>query len=193
MEKVEIDIDGKIISLPSKQESISTYAKRLENLVDLVQYRTGRDKVNIVAHSMGGLVAREYVKNYGGSSSVNKLIMIGTPNHGIYGDIDAFCSVTGANFECAQMEGESDFISSLNSGDETYGDVKHYTIAGSGCVLSGIDGDGIVRVESVKLEGAKNVVVEGECEGFWGKDFHSNLLNPNKNPKTLDYVEEFLG
>lgn len=184
--------EGQLISAPSKQESISTYAQRLKNIVDLVKYRTGRDKVNIIAHSMGGLVARDYIKNQGGDSSVYKLIMIGTPNHGIYGNVDSFCEIFGANTECAQMEADSAFITNLNSGDETYGGVKYYTIAGSGCVLSNIDGDGIVRVTSVQLEGSNNVIVNGECEGFFSRDFHSNILDTSKYPETLEYIKQFL-
>jgi len=193
------NIEGELISEPSKQESISIYAQRLGEIVELVKYRTGRDKVNIVAHSMGGLVAREYIKN-GGDFSVNKLIMVGTPNHGIYGDVDSFCSVLGASIECAQMKAEppSLFIQSLNSGDETYGSVKYYTIAGTGCSLgTGLEADGVVRAESVKLDGATNVKVNGKCEWTTGliptqRAFHSNLLDPSKYPQTLEYIKQFL-
>ncbi|MEK6860672.1 MAG: alpha/beta hydrolase [Nanoarchaeota archaeon] len=184
--------EGKIINAPSNQESIDAYAQRLKTVVDLVKYRTGRNKVNIVAHSMGGLVARDYIKNYGGDSSVNKLIMVGTPNHGIYGQVDDFCAVLGANTECAQMKADNQFISNLNSGTETYGNVEYYTIAGSGCILSGIDGDGISRVESVQLSGATNVKVSGRCEGWHNRDFHSNLLDSSKYPQTYTYVKQFL-
>lgn len=187
------NVEGELINEPSNQESISTYAQRLRDVIDLVKYRTGRDKVNIVAHSMGGLVAREYIKNYGGESSINKLIMIGTPNHGIYGQVDSYCPVFGASTECAQMKSDSLFMQSLNSGDETPGNVKYYTIAGSGCILSGIDGDGISRVESVKLDGTTNVKVSGKCEGFANKGFHSNLLDPTLYPETIGYIKQFLG
>jgi pimeloyl-ACP methyl ester carboxylesterase len=39
-------------------------------------------KVDIVAHSMGGLVAREYIENNQYPGGVDRLIMIGTPNGG---------------------------------------------------------------------------------------------------------------
>ena len=38
--------------------------------------------IDIIAHSMGGLVARAYVEGSDYSGGVNRLIMIGTPNHG---------------------------------------------------------------------------------------------------------------
>ncbi len=42
---------------------------------------TGR-KVYIVAHSMGGLVARSYIEQWNGGQDVERLIMLGTPNYG---------------------------------------------------------------------------------------------------------------
>lgn len=43
---------------------------------------TGKDKINIVAHSKGGLDARVYLANNPSNDDVSKLIMIGTPNQG---------------------------------------------------------------------------------------------------------------
>jgi pimeloyl-ACP methyl ester carboxylesterase len=42
----------------------------------------GQDKVDIVAHSMGGLVARYYIEKLGGRNKVGSLTMLGTPNWG---------------------------------------------------------------------------------------------------------------
>jgi triacylglycerol esterase/lipase EstA (alpha/beta hydrolase family) len=50
------------------------YYKRLKN-------KTHSDKINIVAHSKGGLDARMYLAN-DPLNDVEKLIMIGTPNQG---------------------------------------------------------------------------------------------------------------
>ena len=57
------------------------YAKRLAEFIDKVLEATGANKVDIVAHSQGGLVTRVAIKNYGCSSKVRKLIMVATPNH----------------------------------------------------------------------------------------------------------------
>jgi triacylglycerol lipase len=42
---------------------------------------TGASQVVLVGHSMGGLVARAYLRQYGGAK-VRRLITIGTPHHG---------------------------------------------------------------------------------------------------------------
>ncbi|WDV47056.1 hypothetical protein PV797_04970 [Clostridiaceae bacterium M8S5] len=43
---------------------------------------TGAKKVDIVAHSMGGLVARSYIQSEDYKYDINKLILAGTPNAG---------------------------------------------------------------------------------------------------------------
>lgn len=40
------------------------------------------DKVDIVAHSAGGLVSRYYVQRLGGNQRVENLVLLGTPHHG---------------------------------------------------------------------------------------------------------------
>ncbi|MEE8592741.1 MAG: alpha/beta fold hydrolase [Candidatus Bipolaricaulota bacterium] len=52
-------------------------ASRIADILD----QTGAEAVDIVAHSMGGLLARAYV-NTVDSPPVRKLIMMGTPSHG---------------------------------------------------------------------------------------------------------------
>ena len=47
--------------------------------------RTGplpEDKINIIAHSYGGVNSRYYIEKRGGSAYVDKLVMLGTPNLG---------------------------------------------------------------------------------------------------------------
>lgn len=189
--------EGQLINIPQKTESISTYAKRLKDIIDVVKERAGRNKVNIVAHSMGGLVARDYIRQFG-SNSVHKLIMIGTPNHGLYGDVANLCDSIWSGgdgnswIECSEMTAGSSFLNRLNSGDETPGDTKYYTIIGSGCVLTNIDGDGIVRSSSVPLAGATNFKVNGQCSGSFDRGMHSELLDPNTYPNVLSKVNEFL-
>ena len=89
----------------------------MEAIVDKVLHHTSRDKVVIVAHSMGGLVARNYIKNHGGDKDVYKLVTIGTPNHGIFGTlVGGLCGIThGGLPECSDMQPDSSFMDNLNS------------------------------------------------------------------------------
>lgn len=52
--------------------------------VDSLRAQTGVDKVDIVAHSMGGLVALDYLKRLKGHAHIRRLILLGTPVHGTW-------------------------------------------------------------------------------------------------------------
>ncbi|MEW2413585.1 alpha/beta fold hydrolase [Streptomyces sp. NPDC046866] len=53
-------------------------ARRVEELCE----RTGREQVDLVGHSLGGLVGRYYVQRLGGDSRVRTLVTLGTPHSG---------------------------------------------------------------------------------------------------------------
>ena len=60
---------------------IDEYAPLIHRAVETLCRETGHDKVIIVAHSMGGLASRAYLRDYG-SEKVARLITLGTPHHG---------------------------------------------------------------------------------------------------------------
>jgi len=53
-----------------------------DGFADLRLKHPNAKPVRIVAHSMGGLVARHYIEGAGYRGGVDRLIMLGTPNHG---------------------------------------------------------------------------------------------------------------
>jgi len=57
-------------------------AKKLGALVDEVRARTGAETVDIIGHSMGGVVGRYYVALGGGDGVVANLITLGSPHAG---------------------------------------------------------------------------------------------------------------
>jgi pimeloyl-ACP methyl ester carboxylesterase len=56
----------------------------IERKVDSLVTQTGVPQIDIVAHSMGGLVALDYVKRLGGARRTRKLILLGTPTRGTW-------------------------------------------------------------------------------------------------------------
>src|SRR5262249_39681906 len=56
-------------------------AEKLRNLLP-TKLRTPTDKVDIVAHSMGGIIARIYIQMFGGERQVQNFVMMGTPHLG---------------------------------------------------------------------------------------------------------------
>lgn len=61
---------------------IERFTLRLSKRVEQICEETGSEKVVIVAHSMGGLVSRNYIHNMDGDKRIAKLITLGTPHHG---------------------------------------------------------------------------------------------------------------
>jgi triacylglycerol esterase/lipase EstA (alpha/beta hydrolase family) len=61
--------------------SIERFADQLAEKIDVVLASTGARDVVIVAHSMGGLVSRAYLRRRGGAK-VRRLITIGAPHRG---------------------------------------------------------------------------------------------------------------
>ncbi|KOU21125.1 lipase [Streptomyces sp. WM6372] len=53
-------------------------ARRVEELCE----RTGQERVDLVGHSLGGLVGRYYVQCLGGGARVRTLVTLGTPHSG---------------------------------------------------------------------------------------------------------------
>src|SRR5262249_6281057 len=57
-------------------------ARQLSWFVDHVQALTGAQQVDLIGHSMGGVVARYYVSMLGGDGPVANLVTLGSPHAG---------------------------------------------------------------------------------------------------------------
>lgn len=61
---------------------IRTAAELLGRHVEEICARTGHREVDIVGHSLGGLIARYYAQRLGGDTRVRTLVTLGTPHEG---------------------------------------------------------------------------------------------------------------
>ncbi|MFD3314966.1 esterase/lipase family protein [Streptomyces sp. NPDC058694] len=61
---------------------IRTAAELLGRHIEEICERTGHHEVDIVGHSLGGLIARYYVQRLGGDVRVRTLVTLGTPHSG---------------------------------------------------------------------------------------------------------------
>jgi pimeloyl-ACP methyl ester carboxylesterase len=62
--------------------SIDQYAAQLADSIEHICKLTGASQTILVAHSMGGLAARAYLRRYGGRRRVAKIITLGSPHNG---------------------------------------------------------------------------------------------------------------
>jgi triacylglycerol esterase/lipase EstA (alpha/beta hydrolase family) len=139
---------------------IADTARDLAAFVDDVRARTGAGKVDLVGHSQGGLVARQYVKYLGGDSTVDSLVSLGAPHYGtavanlagFFGGGDCLGIVA-----CQQMAVGSEFVNALNDGDDTIGSVRYTNLYTSL--------DELVRpvANAALADGATNVRIQSQC------------------------------
>lgn len=156
---------------------IAHSATGLAAFADKIRTDTGADKVDLIGHSQGGLVARQYVKFNGGAGHVRNLIGLGTPNRGTLTAL--IPSVLGAGEHGGvafdQMVPGSDFLTALNEGDDTIGDVRYTSFY--------TNEDGIVvPVTSATLnDGATNVRIQDQLPdnlvGHQGMPFDPAVQN----------------
>ncbi|WNF31351.1 alpha/beta fold hydrolase [Streptomyces sp. C11-1] len=89
---------------------IRTAAELLGRHVEEICARTGHRRVDIVGHSLGGLIARYYVQRLGGDHRVRTLVTLGTPHSGT-----AVAPGAGIHPIVRQMRGGSSVIEELRS------------------------------------------------------------------------------
>lgn len=82
--------------------------KYLKPAIEYVKNKTNFLKVNLLCHSMGGIVARAYVQSDYYNDDVDKMIQIATPNAG---SVKAY--ITWAGGEIPQQKGESKIIHNI--------------------------------------------------------------------------------
>ncbi|KOG88573.1 lipase, partial [Streptomyces varsoviensis] len=117
---------------------IADSAKQLAAYVDRVLAATGTPKADLVGHSQGGMMPRQYLKFLGGAAKVGALVGIAPDNHGTTlsgltklldyfpGAADVIGHFTPGLTD--QVAG-SDFLNRLNAGGDTVPGVRYTVIA----------------------------------------------------------------
>ncbi|MBD3355246.1 alpha/beta fold hydrolase [Candidatus Woesearchaeota archaeon] len=164
--------------------TIEEYTRDFGDAVERIKNCTGAEKVDIVSHSMGGVVARNYIRTID-NSSIRKLIMLGTPNHGGLYNIAEFADRLAEEWDYnfsidfIELSENNEFMKELNE-VETVEGIEYYTAAGD------IDGrgDGVVLKDSVWLDEQEgNITVD--C-------FHTFIKSPFRCEKAYGFVKQAL-
>jgi len=126
---------------------IESFTAQLAAKIDQVRAATGAAGVALVGHSMGGLVARAYLRRYG-DERVTQLMTIGTPHHGSI----LACIVPGACL--AQMRPGNAWLAALNQDEGAPLPVPTVSIWSRHDSM-------VVPQASCVLEGVENIALTG--------------------------------
>ncbi len=132
-------------------------ARTLGAAVDAALARTGAPSVDVVGYSAGGVVARLWVRDYGGASQARRVVTLGSPQHGtgVAGlaveVVPGQCSVA-----CQQLAPDSDLLRQLNAGDETPDGPRFISIWTTTDQI-------VTPPDSARLDGALNIPVQSIC------------------------------
>ena len=85
---------GKYPSTSSGQ--VLTNADLLAKKIQDIMAQTGANKVDVIAHSMGGLIVKEYAMNHPTDNHIGKAVFVGVPNTGAPDAVKAL--IQGDNF-----------------------------------------------------------------------------------------------
>jgi triacylglycerol lipase len=88
-------------------QDLRVAARRLQQTVEDICEQTGYERIHVIGHSMGGIIARHYVQRLGGDERVHTLVTLGTPHAGTHA---ARLLPRGV---CGQLRPHSDVIAEL--------------------------------------------------------------------------------
>ncbi len=71
-----------IVNNEPRVATVEEYARSLAVEVERLRAASGAHRVDLVAHSMGGVVSGHYINHMRGAEAVNRLVTLGTPWHG---------------------------------------------------------------------------------------------------------------
>lgn len=118
--------------------------------IERILSQTPSQRIDIIGHSMGGLIGLYYVKKLGGHARVRKLIMMGTPIRGTWAALAGVVMLGLWSTSSWQLLPRSRFLDELTKGPIPPG-VEVHTIAAAR--------DWVVPLSTTRLSGANAMTV----------------------------------
>ncbi|MGW6378896.1 esterase/lipase family protein [Rhodococcus sp. NPDC055112] len=179
--------------------AIEDAAVELDGFIEKVRTKTGSAQVDVVGHSQGATVTRQYLRFAGGAdqenpanNKVHTLVMLAPSTHGTsyrgqYLTVDAAIAAGASKSSQQQIIG-SEFLARLNAGQETFPGIDYTVIASrtdrtitpyTGSFLNGAPGASL-----------QNMYVQDECQNqdlFVGHSRKSFDTGPNPQAGILEH------
>lgn len=129
---------------------IRASALLIHRKVEQIIKQTGVHRIDIVGHSMGGLIGLYYIKHLGGQSRVRRMVMLGTPARGTWAALAGVATLGLVSASSWQLLPGSSFLQELHDGPLPHG-VEFFTIAA--------ERDWLCPPSATQIEGAHAIVV----------------------------------
>ena len=135
---------------PFNVRDIRASAFLIHRKIESILRQAPVQKIDIIGHSMGGLIGLYYIKRLGGASKVRKLIMMGTPITGTWSALAGVATVGFWSASSWQILPGSRFLKDLSDGPLPP-EVEYYTVAAVR--------DWVCPLATTKLDGATALTV----------------------------------
>lgn len=122
---------------------IESMALRLKRELDA---SVGGGRIDLVAHSLGGLISRYYLQRLGGARRVDRLITLGTPHHGTHAATFMPTGLVG------QLLPDGPFLRELNAQPAPEGLRVTSIVAGRDVLIQPVDSARCPFGESVRFD-----------------------------------------
>jgi len=137
---------------------IRTQAAALGREARAVLARFSASSVDVVGYSAGGVVARSWVRDFGGAGLARRVLSLGSPQHGTSLAELAVGVGVGCPAACRQLEPGSTLLRALNARDETPRGPLFVSVWSSADRV-------VVPPGSARLAGALDFTVQSVCPG----------------------------
>jgi pimeloyl-ACP methyl ester carboxylesterase len=158
---------------------LRTDAEHLRDVAEQTLDGVNAPSVDVIGYSAGGVVARLWVRDYGGAAVARRVLTLGSPHHGTSQAALGRELAGGCPTACEQLVPDSDLLRRLNAGDETPDGPLWATVRSTGDQV-------VTPVDSAALDGAVNILVQGVCPGATAS--HGELPGHPVTRATLDAV-----
>ena len=135
-------------------------AKIVQSVVEQVLVKTGHARVDLVAHSMGTLSTRYFIKNLGGHKLVDTYVTLGGMHHGLTSPCMSPLDVCVWKELCAS----GSVMTQLNKAPATPGKCRWVSIYGTADTTVPNTSSQLAGAENIKLEGVAHAGAKGLLE-----------------------------
>jgi len=146
-----ISLDLGVFNVADIRESATLLDEKIERLMNRFSRDHGIEKIDLVGHSMGGLIALYYIKKLGGHQRVNRVISLGTPFNGTWVSLLAMVPFGVVSRGLWQMLPKSNFLKDLRQHPENAHSTKLVSISAKY--------DAICPPKTCRLPGAENLTI----------------------------------